>query len=285
MKKKRQPLFWILLVIILCILCVCAIIAFMWWRGQGLIEGLGNPLNLIPNVAQPTATALPSLPAIAVTDVPTQPVFTLGAAPVLHLAGRSDIVIPKLGEPSDNPIFGCPGLAMELVQETCPAGYRITPGSEFTFSASGRVNYYGGPVEEGVLPDGNPNVMANIEPYGGISGYTGPSGALVGVFLDDAIPNSQTAPERINFNADGVGVDFERLEPQIGQVFFIGDGKNAAGKTQVFVAPLTATRLYIGLIDAPDFQGVSSCYSDNTGGFEYTLQSNQPYQPLPPGTP
>lgn len=215
--------------------------------------------------------------------MPSQPpVFTLGAAPVLHLAGRSDVVIPPLGEASDNPLFSCRD--HPTIQETYPPGYRITPGSEFTFSASGRVNYYGGPVEEGFPPDGDFS-MADIAPYGGISGYTGPAGALVGVFLDDAIPNGETAPERINFNADGVGVDFERLEPQIGQVFFIGDGKTTGGKLQIFVAPRAAARLYIGLIDAPFFSGLSTCYADNVGGFEYTLQSNQPYQPLPPGTP
>lgn len=270
---------WILLLMALCLLLICAVIVFLLLRGKGA-NGLVNPLDLIPNTAQPTTTS--SLSPLSATAAPTQPVFVLGAAPVLHLAGRSDIVIPPLGESSENPLFSCRMNA--TIQETYPPGYRITPGSEFTFSARGRVNYYGGPVEQGFPPDGDV-YPADIGSYGSIGGYAGPAGALVGVFLDDAIPNGETAPERINFNADGIGVDFERLEPQIGQVFFIGDGKNASGRTQVFVAPAAATRLYIGLIDAPGFYGISSCYSDNTGGFEYTLQSNQPYQPLPPGTP
>lgn len=278
-----------IVLVVLCLLLLC-IGGFVLWRTfQNVAQTLGDPLattqalvTLVPQGPNALVTAMPIvLPtdssALPVAETP-QPVVVLGVAPVLHLAGRTDIIIPKLNEPSDNPMFSCRSVA--LIQETYPPGYRITPGSEFTFSASGRINYYGGPPEEGYPPDGDVWV-ADIEPYGSISGYTGPAGALVGVFLDDAIPNGETAPERINFNPDGVGIEFERLEPQIGQVFFIGDGKNANGKEQIFVAPANATRLYIGLIDAPSFYGFSSCYSDNTGEFKYTLKSNQPYQPLP----
>lgn len=268
------------------LLCIGGFI--LWTTVQNAAQTLADPLataqalaTLVPQNPDTLATAFPDVLPTSESAPPVgenPPLFVLGAAPVLHLAGRTDILIPKLGEPSENPLFSCRDGA--VVQETYPSGYQIMPGSEFTFAASGRVNYYGGAPEEGYPPDGDASI-ADIEPYGSISGYTGPSGALVGIFLDDAIPNGETAPERINFNPDGQGVNFERLAPQIGQVFFIGDGKNANGNLQIFVAPANATRLYIGLIDAPSFYGFSSCYADNTGGFEYTVKSNQPYQPLP----
>jgi hypothetical protein len=98
--------------------------------------------------------------------------------------------------------------------------------------------------------------------------------------LDDAIPNG-AAPANLNFNPEGQGTDFERLESQIGQVFFIGDGKTSAGKLQVFIAPPNDSRLFVGLIDGSFFSGASTCYTDNAGGFQYQITSNQPYQALP----
>ncbi|GAB4406526.1 MAG: hypothetical protein OHK0052_27820 [Anaerolineales bacterium] len=286
--KKNNWLVWILVLVVLCLLLLCIGGFVLWTTFQNAAQALGDPLataqalaTFVPQDPNALATALPSIlptDSAAPPAAENPPIFALSAAPVLHLAGRTDIIIPKLGELSENPLFACRDGA--VVQETYPSGYQITPGSEFTFKASGRVNYYGGAPEDGYPPDGDAWI-ADIQPFGSISGYTGPSGALVGVFLDDAIPNGETAPERINFTPEGQGVDFEQLAPQIGQVFFIGDGKNANGKVQIFIAPANATRLYIGLIDAPNFYGFSSCYADNTGGFEYSVQSNQPYQPLP----
>ncbi len=287
MKKNN----WLLLIIVLAVLCLLLLCigGFVLWRTfQNAAQAVGDPLataqaftTLVPQDPNALTTALPAiLPTDSATTPAAEnpPIFALGAAPVLHLAGRTDIIIPKLGEPSENPLFACRDGA--IIQETYPSGYQISPGSEFIFKASGRVNYYGGAPEDGYPPDGDAQT-AEIEPFGSISGYIGPSGALVGVFLDDSIPNGEIAPERINFTPEGQGVDFERLAPQIGQVFFIGDGKNANGNAQIFVAPANATRLYIGLIDAPSFYGFSGCYADNTGGFEYSMKSNQPYQPLP----
>jgi hypothetical protein len=47
----------------------------------------------------------------------------LGAAPVIYLAGRTDIAIPAPDAPSDLPLFSCN--TVNLVQETYPVGYRI----------------------------------------------------------------------------------------------------------------------------------------------------------------
>jgi hypothetical protein len=203
----------------------------------------------------------------------------LGAAPVIYLAGRTDIAIPAPDAPSDLPLFSCN--TVNLVQETYPVGYRIASGSSFTFSASGRINFYGGSPDEGFPPDGAPDgSLASIESLGGISGYDGPAGALVGVFLDDAVPDG-VAPPALDFTPDGTGINFARLTPQIGQVFFIGDGRTDKGETQTFVAPDRATRLFIGLADGAFFVGPPSCYEDNAGSFTYEMRSDQPVTLLP----
>ncbi len=271
--KNKNILVFVLPFLALCLLALC-IVGFLLWRG------MNEAVSSLPNLAE---TAAPQIPTAAPMDNPPatavpSPPFVLGAAPVIHLAGRADIAIPPLGQPSDILLFSC--RPAELVQETYPPGYAIQPGAEFTFTVNGKINYYGGAPEEGYPPDGDPATFANIEPFGGISGYQGPGGALVGVFLDDAIPNG-AAPETLNFNPEGLGTDFERLQPQIGQVFFIGDGQTSAGKPQVFVAPPNVTRLFVGLIDGSFFSGPSTCYSDNAGEFKYQISSNQPYEALP----
>jgi len=135
-------------------------------------------------------------------------------------------------------------------------------------------------VEQGFPPDGDLNSMAGIDSFGGISAYQGPAGALSGVFLTDSIP-LDPAPEPIRFTADGIAVEFARLEPQIGQVFFIGNGMTSTGVQQVFVAPSGATRLFIGLVDGAGFTGPPTCYADNVGSFDYEINANIPFEAIP----
>lgn len=265
--NKNPVLLMVVLIVALCLALACLAVVVLMMMNAAPAPGY---------VVTPPTSATSATPAVNVPAPPTM--LTLGAAPVIHLAGRTDIVIPALDETSESPLFGC--RPMGLVQETYPPGYRVSAGARLTARAEGRVNYYGGAPEEGYPPDGDPNYPADIEPFGGISGYTGPAGALVGVFLDDAIPNG-TAPDRLDFNESGLGVDFTTLEPALGQVFFIGDGVTRAGQTQTFIAPAGATRLFIGLIDGSGFYGASTCYTDNTGGFTYRLQATPPLAPLP----
>jgi len=59
----------------------------------------------------PPATAAPALP-----DSASIREEKLGAAPVIYLAGRTDIAIPAPDAPSDLPLFSCN--TVNLVQET-----------------------------------------------------------------------------------------------------------------------------------------------------------------------
>ena len=70
-----------------------------------------------------------------------------------------------------------------------------------------------------------------------------------------------------------IGTKFEKLEPQLGQVFYIGDGHPAdpSGPTHDFVVPKGATRLFLGYADGYAFQGAPGAYGDNKGGLSVTV--------------
>lgn len=104
----------------------------------------------------------------------------------------------------------------------------------------------------------------DVGSYGGISGLLmeGQVMFLAGVFIADS-PPIEPAPERLDFTDN---TDFERLEPELGQTFFIGDGSG-----QTFVAPQDATRLYLGFVDGYVFSGQPGWYGNNRGGLEATV--------------
>lgn len=118
-------------------------------------------------------------------------------------------------------------------------------------------------------------------PTGTFSGYatTDFLGALVGVFLEDALPREAPASFRfyvIDSSKGGIRTDFRALAPRIGQTFFIGDGLTGygSGAKQVFKVPPTATRLYLGYLDTCTLPGPTApgCYSDNVGALTAVVQ-------------
>jgi hypothetical protein len=273
MKRVGLPVIIAISLLLLCLIAACIVGLLFFWPATAGDSGSssGLPFDLTEVLSGETAAGETGR-QLAATQA-------LGAAPVIHLAGRTDITIPALGQDSDVTIFSCRDGG--VIQETFPPGYQITPGAAFTFSATGLTNFYGGTPEEGFPPDGDPSGLeAEIFSFGGISGYRGPAGALLGLFLDDNIPNGEP-PDPLDFTASGLGVDFRQLEPQVGQVFFIGDGRASNGQTQTFIAPSNATRLFIGLVDGYSFYGDPTCYADNTGSFDYRLDADQPFEPLP----
>ena len=112
-------------------------------------------------------------------------------------------------------------------------------------------------------------------PIGTFSGYytTDFYGALVGIFLEDAPP-----PLRFyvsNNTEGGTATDFSVLAPEIGEVFFIGDGLTGTGTgaVQAFIVPATATHLYLGYVDGTD--GIPQEYTGNAGGLRVILRLHQ----------
>jgi hypothetical protein len=119
-------------------------------------------------------------------------------------------------------------------------------------------------------------------PVGTFGGYQSVDflGAMVGMFLEDALPTP--APAALRFyvsdsSEGGVQTDFKALSPKIGQVFFIGDGLTGtgSGSIQVFTVPATATHLYLGYVDACSGGPSPSCYSDNAGSLTAVFQIEQ----------
>jgi hypothetical protein len=132
-------------------------------------------------------------------------------------------------------------------------------------SVTGRVN----PIAGG--PDNDPNGdligATNVKSLQGISGIVAPTNGmfLAGVFLTDAEPTSP-APPRLIFTYSSNEAEFD-LAPEIGQVFFIGDGR---GRT--YAAPDEATRLFLGFADAFGYVGCPGWYGNNAGEAEVEIE-------------
>jgi hypothetical protein len=178
---------------------------------------------------------------------------------------------------------------------SCPAGLTMVSGqanifgagSDFAPSPGGES---GGVVPPSVqLPEGSsvvriPTITGKVSPMSALVGYNGAGGDkegatditsyggisgirdrrngmfLVGVFLTDE-PPATFAPRRLDFtNRER----FRTLEPDVGQTFFIGDGR---GRT--FRVPSGATRVFLGFADAYSdghfYQGHPGYYGNNGG--------------------
>jgi len=166
------------------------------------------------------------------TDVPAT------ASP--YLAGMPVGTVSSMNNPHNNP-DSAPG--QSAVQVT---GFTITPGEAMTFDhvAGGANNDIR--WSERFNPDGNVGWV--IDNYTGRelgkSNMQAPINALVGVFLTDADPRTQTAPEDLYFGT-AESRNFSELQPKNGQIFFIGDGKRDDGSAQRLVVPAGATRFYV----------------------------------------
>ena len=93
------------------------------------------------------------------------------------------------------------------------------------------------------------------------------------MFLSDAIPSGGPAPVTLDFSTGGLGIDFASLSPELGQVFYIGDGM-AGGDFQQFIAPTGATRLALGIPDGFGFVGHPGAYDDNDGAYRVRIGIN-----------
>lgn len=137
----------------------------------------------------------------------------------------------------------------------------IQPGTTMTFDGiNGGANNFASTVT--YTADGNTGWV--IDYWGknenGMSNIRAPINSVIAVFLSDAQPNTMgTAPSMLDFSTES-SRDFHTLEPQLRQVFFIGDGRRSSGEVQRFVVPQGATRMFLGTMDGWE-------WSNNTGGF------------------
>ena len=113
-------------------------------------------------------------------------------------------------------------------------------------------------------PEGNPNLIVQAADHFGISGFRMPTNAMLGVFLPDTT-NAGPSPAQLYFGTPA-SRDFSLLQPELYQVFFIGDGLREDGVTvQEFAAPVGATRLFLGSADP-------SVWNNNSGSFSMLIE-------------
>ncbi|MBN1567456.1 MAG: PEP-CTERM sorting domain-containing protein [Acidobacteria bacterium] len=204
--------------------------------------------------------------------------ITIDGGDAIFLAGRTDITIPPASDPWNYPAgmqrHGYP--TPEEIQETLPPLLAVTAGDIIRAldPAVGGISFYNGFGGSIYGPEGGPG-NTDVLGYGGISGFlSNGAGPLVGVFLDDNIPNGST-PARLDFTSAGLGTNFPSITPGLGQVFYIGNGMTTGGVFQQFIAPIGATRVAFGIPDGFGFVGSPGAYDDNDGAYRIRVGINE----------
>ncbi len=154
-------------------------------------------------------------------------------------------------------------------QEVSLASLGLEPGDLVSFEGlSGQANNGSGASDVG--PDGNltwnvalgnsaPSAVPNNS-MNGIANVRAPISACMAVFLGDAAPNTTPAPACLDF-ATVAQRDYSTLSPQLKQPFHVGDGKTSWGEVQYIRIPAGATRIFLGMMDAWQ-------WNDNQGSFK-----------------
>jgi Flp pilus assembly protein TadG len=109
------------------------------------------------------------------------------------------------------------------------------------------------------------STMYTSRPMNGMSNVRAPINSMIAVFLNDNVPTSGSAPAALDFMTTAQR-DYQSIAPQLKQTFFIGDGRRDNGEVQQIIVPAGATRLFIGNMDAWQ-------WNDNTGGYTVTANS------------
>jgi len=204
---------------------------------------------------------------------------SIDGSDAIFLAGRTDVVIPPASAPwtTGAHLIRHSSPTPEEIQETLPPAMSVASGDIIRAldPAIGGISFFNGFGAPLYGPSGNGLSGSNLASLDGISGYIGPQGPLVGVFLDNTIPSSGPAPVTLDFSASDVGIDFLSLAPQLDQVFYIGDGVTSGGDFQTFIAPTGATRLFLGIPDGFGFVGLPGAYDDNDGSYRIRIGVNE----------
>ncbi len=211
----------------------------------------GGTATNIPSATQPVASPLATPRPLCDTAIVGEPdpAKIVDARANIYASGRSQPVDPGgLGAGAMPPVWQLPEGDVRTVSLTDVAGC-VTPITG--------TSPFNGPAGDGYGP-------TLIEPYLGISGITHQNNGmfLVGVFLTDAEPTDPPSPTLDFTGAD----DFDVLEPELGQVFYIGDGEGRR-----VIAPRAATRLFLGFADAPAYRGAPGAYDNNAGWLQATV--------------
>ncbi len=183
-----------------------------------------------------------SMPAQAITVPGTSDPWLAG----MPNGSLSNVGTPEPPDvaPDESPVF---------------AGF-VVPGTMFMWTASGIVGHPGDPAG----PDGAPLILNHlVGAENGISDILAPVNSLLGVFLGPSQPDLTPAPGALDFSTPA-SRNYLILAPGLQQVFFMGDGMTDGAVAQEIVAPLGATRLFLGTMDGYG-------WANNIGSFDVTL--------------
>ena len=155
---------------------------------------------------------------------------------------------------------------------TIPPFINVSGISSLSFSVTGQTANFPNLEDAAPTPDGRPrDQYGNLQPsefgpLGGISTWTQPVNALVGIFMGDTVG---AAPAPSNY-----APSLPSYSPSLQQVFFIGDGLTGTGTgaRQSFFVPSGATKLYFASSDG-------HTWGQNSGAFSVSVN---PPPPAPP---
>lgn len=177
------------------------------------------------------------------------------------LAGSAAGTVASLNNPHNNPDYAGTSSVARQSPVRAP-GLTLKSGSALTFDGvNGGANNLSSDIRYN--GDGNPdNVVTNTAgAENGKTNLRAPINSVVAIFLTDATPiGTSGLPAGLDFSTTA-SRDFATISPEIGQTFFIGDGRRDDGDLQRFVVPKGATRLFVGTMDAYE-------WNNNVGGFD-----------------
>lgn len=191
--------------------------------------------------------ALPPAQANPEAHVACGPSYAVPATANLFLAGvAQSVTLTYSTKPQDgpDPVDRLPAAAPVLAASTdCPC---IQAGSVLAFHVTGSITYASG--QSSADADGFVGQIVSHQKGGifGKSDIVAPMSSLLGVFLSDREPT--VTPPRADFSTPATR-DYALLRPAIGQIFYIGNGRRAAGELRKVEVPPGATRLYFGVMD------------------------------------
>jgi Flp pilus assembly protein TadG len=220
----------------------------------------GNPVNL--SFASLIGRGSIDVQASAIASYVRQRALQQDVAATANpwLSGMPDGTNANLGNPANNP-DKAPGNSPRSLNSV-----PLAAGTALSFdSIVGNAN--NGPGNKGLMFDPDGNVSDVVHNFRGAEHGKGdlyaPINSLVGVFLGPGRPDFSAPPATLDFST-AASRDFTTLSPQLKQPFFIGDGRNSRGDIQRFIVPSGATRLFLGIMDAYE-------WNNNAGDFTVTI--------------
>jgi hypothetical protein len=141
----------------------------------------------------------------------------------------------------------------------------LQAGTALYFKVDGRITFDAQAGQEsnadGISTKIVQHTLGNVNK---IAMTTAPINSLIGIFLDATVPSQKpNMVASLNFSTPEKR-NFRTLAPALGQIFYIGDGKDASSTMQAFVVPQGATRLYLAIMDEYEWNNNVGRYTVTT---------------------